>query len=104
MSKKKRMGYIISVDGNTDFEYNVDDEILVFETLTQIEEYAKVNKIDKNKLNVYSVELEDEHEICFTRLRWIRLQSFICGYQFWGCVGSSKDIRRTNSISHRKSP
>ena len=59
MSQKKRMGYIISVDGNTDFEYNVDDEILVFETLTQIEEYAKVNKIDKNKLNVYSVELED---------------------------------------------
>lgn len=59
MSKKKRMGYIISVDGNIDFEYNVDDEILVFETLTQIEEYAKVNKIDKDKLNVYSVELED---------------------------------------------
>lgn len=59
MSKKKRMGYIISVDSNTDFEYNVDDEILVFETLTQIEEYAKVNKIDKDKLNVYSVELED---------------------------------------------
>ena len=59
MRKKKRMGYIISVDGNTDFEYNVDDEILVFETLTQIEEYAKANKIDKNKLNVYSVELED---------------------------------------------
>lgn len=59
MSKKKRMGYIISVDSNTDFEYNVDDEILVFETLTQIEEYAKVNKIDKDKLNIYSVELED---------------------------------------------
>lgn len=58
MSKKKRMGYIISIDGNTDFEYNVDDEILVFETLTQVEEYARVNKIDKNKLNIYSVELE----------------------------------------------
>ena len=59
MSKKKRMGYIISVDGNTDFEYNVDDEILVFETLTQIEEYCKANKIDKAKVNIYSVELED---------------------------------------------
>ena len=58
MGKKKRMGYIISIDGNTDFEYNVDDEILVFETLTQIEEYARVNKIDKDKLNIYSVELE----------------------------------------------
>lgn len=59
MSDKKRMGYIISIDGNSDFEFNVDDEILVFETLTQIEEYAKVNKIDKDKLNIYSVELED---------------------------------------------
>lgn len=59
MSKKKRMGYIISVDGNTDFEYNVDDEILVFETLTQIEEYCKTNKIDKDKVNIYSVELEN---------------------------------------------
>lgn len=59
MSKKKRMGYIISVDGNTDFEHNVDDEILVFETLTQIEEYCKTNKIDKDKVNIYSVELED---------------------------------------------
>ena len=58
MSKKKRMGYIISIDGNTGFEYNVDDEILVFETLTQIEEYARVNKIDEDKLNIYSVELE----------------------------------------------
>lgn len=58
MSKKKRMGYIISIDGNTDFEYNVNDEILVFETLTQIEEYARVNKIDKDRLNIYSVELE----------------------------------------------
>lgn len=58
MSKKKRMGYIISIDGNTAFEYNVDDEILVFETLTQIEEYARVNKIDEDKLNIYSVELE----------------------------------------------
>ena len=58
MGKKKRMGYIISIDGNTDFEYNVDDEILVFETLAQIEEYARVNKIDKNKSHIYSVELE----------------------------------------------
>lgn len=59
MSKKKRMGYIISVDGNTDFEYNVDDEILVFETLAQIEGYCRTNKIDKDKVNIYSVELED---------------------------------------------
>lgn len=59
MSKKQRMGYIISVDGNTDFEYDVDGVILVFETLTHIEEYAKANKIDKDKLNIYFVELED---------------------------------------------
>lgn len=60
MSKKKqRMGYIISIDGQSDFEYNVDDEILVFETLDQIKEYCKVNNIDMDKVNIYSVELED---------------------------------------------
>ena len=59
MSKKQRMGYIISIDGNSDFEFNLDDEILVFETLEQIEEYCKVNKIGKDKVNIYSVELED---------------------------------------------
>lgn len=56
---KKRMGYIISIDGNSDFEFNLDDEILVFETLEQIKEYCKANKIDKDKVNIYSVELED---------------------------------------------
>lgn len=59
MSKKQRMGYIISIDGNSDFEFNLDDEILVFETLEQIKEYCKANKIDKDKVNIYSVELED---------------------------------------------
>ncbi len=56
---KKRMGYIISIDGNSDFEFNLDDEILVFETLEQIEEYCKTNEINKDKVNIYTVELED---------------------------------------------
>ena len=56
---KKRMGYIISIDGNSDFEFNLDDEVLVFETLEQIEEYCKTNEINKDKVNIYSVELED---------------------------------------------
>lgn len=59
MSKKQRMGYIISIDGNTDFEFNLEDEILVFETLEQIREYCKTNKINMDKVNIYSVELED---------------------------------------------
>lgn len=59
MSKKQRMGYIISIDGNTDFEFNLEDEILVFETLEQIKEYCKTNKINMDKVNIYSVELED---------------------------------------------
>lgn len=60
MSKKKqRMGYIISIDGKSDFEYNVDDEILAFETLDQIKEYCKVNTINIDKVNIYSVELEN---------------------------------------------
>lgn len=59
MAKMRRMGYIISIDGNTDFEYNVDDEILVFETLKQIKGYCKHNNIDTDKVNIYAVELED---------------------------------------------
>lgn len=59
MSKKQRMGYIISIDGNTDFEFNLEDEILVFETLEQIKEYCKTNNINMDKINIYSVELED---------------------------------------------
>nr|DAL61003.1 MAG TPA_asm: Papain-like proteinase [Caudoviricetes sp.] len=58
MSKKQRMGYIISIDGNDDFEFNVDDEILVFDTLEQIKKYCATNKIDIDKVNVYSIELE----------------------------------------------
>ena len=58
MSKQK-MGYIIRLDNSMDYEYNVDDEILVFETLDQIEQYAKTNKLDLNGINIYEVELED---------------------------------------------
>ena len=57
MSKQK-MGYIIRLDNSIDYEYNVNDEILVFETLDQIEQYAKTNKLDLNSINVYEVELE----------------------------------------------
>ncbi len=58
MSKQK-MGYIIRLDNSIDYEYNVDDEILVFETLGQIKQYAKTNKLDLNSINIYEVELED---------------------------------------------
>ena len=53
------MGYIIRLDNSIDYEYNVDDEILVFETLDQIEQYAKTNKLDLEGINIYEVELED---------------------------------------------
>ena len=59
MSKQK-MGYIIRLDNSIDYEYNVDDEILVFETLGQIKQYAKTNKLDLNSINIYEVELEDQ--------------------------------------------
>lgn len=59
MSKKQKMGYIIRVGNSPDFEYNVDDEILVFETTEQIKEYAKTNNINTDDLTVYEVELED---------------------------------------------
>lgn len=58
MSKQK-MGYIIRLDNSMDYEYNVDDEILVFETLEQIGQYAKTNKLNLDDINIYEVELED---------------------------------------------
>lgn len=53
------MGYIIRLDNSMDYEYNVDDEILVFETLDQIEQYAKINRLNLDNINIYEVELED---------------------------------------------
>lgn len=55
---KKRMGFIISIDGKDDFEFNLDNEILVFDALEQIKAYCDTNKIDMDKVNVYSIELE----------------------------------------------
>ena len=57
MGKKQRMGYIISIDRNDNFEFDVDDGILVFDTLEHIKEYCSINKIDIDKVNIYSVEL-----------------------------------------------
>lgn len=59
MTKKQKMGYIIRVGNNADFEYNVDDEILVFETPEQIKEYAITNDINIDDLTVFVIELED---------------------------------------------
>lgn len=56
---KQKMGYIIRLDNSMDYEYNVDDEILVFETLDQIEQYAKINRLNLDNINIYEVELED---------------------------------------------
>lgn len=53
------MGYIIRLDGKVDYEFNVDDEILVFETLDQIDQYAGTNNIDIDTINIYEIELED---------------------------------------------
>lgn len=56
---KTRTAYIISLEGKTDFEYNLEGEILVFDNYDQIAEYANVNDIDFATVNVYPVEVED---------------------------------------------
>lgn len=56
---KTRTAYIISLEGKTDFEYNLEGETLVFDNYDQIAEYANVNDIDYATVNVYPVEVED---------------------------------------------
>jgi len=56
---KTRTAYIISLEGKTDFEYNLEGETLVFDNYDQIAEYANVNNINFATVNVYPVEVED---------------------------------------------
>lgn len=56
---KTRTAYIISLEGKTDFEYNLEGEVLIFDNYDQIAEYANVNGINFETINVYPVEVED---------------------------------------------
>ena len=56
---KTRTAYMISLEGKTDFEYNLEGEVLIFDNYDQIAEYAKVNDINFETINVYPVEVED---------------------------------------------
>lgn len=57
--KKNKIGYLIYLDGKDDYEYGLDDELLIFETTDQIKNYCEYNKINLDTVNVAEVELED---------------------------------------------
>lgn len=53
-----KIAYAISIGDKEDYEYNVADEILLFDNYEQIATYAKVNNIDFDQLYVHEVEVE----------------------------------------------
>ncbi|MCM1324177.1 MAG: hypothetical protein NC218_08440 [Acetobacter sp.] len=55
--KKSQIAYAISLEGNTDFEYNLVDELLVFDNLEQIAEYCNVNSINYEAVSVHEIEV-----------------------------------------------
>lgn len=54
-----KIGYLIKLDNTEDYERNLEDEYLIFETLDQIMNYCENNKIDLDEVNVVEVELEN---------------------------------------------
>ena len=57
-SKKTRPAYLIALDDNQDYEYNLEDELLIFDNLEQIAEYCNVNSINYDRVSVVEIEVE----------------------------------------------
>lgn len=57
-SKKTRPAYLIVLDDNQDYEYNLEDELLIFDNLEQIAEYCNVNSINYDRVSVVEIEVE----------------------------------------------
>lgn len=57
--KQTRTGYLISLDGNSYYEDNLEGELLIFDNLEQVAEYCNVNSINYDVVSVHEVEIED---------------------------------------------
>lgn len=57
-SKKTRPAYLIALDDKQDYEYNLEDELLIFDNLEQIAEYCNVNDINYDRVSVVGIEVE----------------------------------------------
>lgn len=57
-SKKTRPAYLIVLDDNQDYEYNLEDELLIFDNLEQIAEYCNANNINYDRVSVTEIEVE----------------------------------------------
>lgn len=51
--------YLISLDDNTYYETNDDDEVLFFEDDKQLADYAVKNDIDFERISVHPIEVDD---------------------------------------------
>ena len=65
LKRKTRTAYAIVLDDNNDAEYNVDDELLLFDNYEQIAEYANTNDINYERITVIPVDVYDEADLDF---------------------------------------
>ena len=56
---KTRKAYIILLDDNELPEYNLEEELLVFDNYEQIAEYAKTNDINFERISVLTIDVEE---------------------------------------------
>lgn len=66
LKRKTRTAYAIILDDNNNAEYNVDDELLLFDNYEQIAEYANTNDINYERISVVPVEVYDETDLDFS--------------------------------------
>lgn len=58
--KKTRTAYLISLGDKQEYEYNLENELLIFDNLEQIAEYCNVNYINYENVVVHETQVWDE--------------------------------------------
>lgn len=61
--KPIKIVYGISLEDNAYYEENLEGELLVFDNLQQISDYASVNDIPFESIRVHEFEVIDENDI-----------------------------------------
>lgn len=61
--KPIKIVYGISLEDNAYYEENLEGELLVFDNLQQISDYASVNDIPFESIRIHEFEVIDENDI-----------------------------------------
>ena len=65
---KTRKAYVILLDDNGVPEYNLEEELLVFDNYDQIAEYAKANDINLERISVTTIDVEEFDDTDFSNV------------------------------------